>query len=188
MGGGGGDGRVKDTAAQKKLAQIAAKRFNLYQKHFVPLEQQFMTDVFNLRSPGEFQNVEGFVSAVQNPEYQNARNQLEEQAFSAGVDPSSGQFQSASTAITEAQQRGSALGTTEALSGQTDRFYQGIQNIVALGEGQAGDSMSGLGDIGDIAAQRAHASAKTAFAKRQIGTTAIGTGVGLGAGYWLSKT
>lgn len=184
-GGGGSDGRIKDTVAQKKLAQIAAKRFNLYQKHFVPLEQQFMSDVFALRSPGAFQNVEGYVNAITTPEYQNARGQLEQNLFSRSIDPSSGQFQNASAAITEAQQRGSALGTTEALSGQTDRFYQGIQNIVALGEGQAGDVMSGLGDIGTIAAARAQESARTAFTKSTAGQQMLGSAAGIGLGTYM---
>ena len=38
--GGGGSTQIKDTAAQKKLASIAAQRFNLYQKYYVPLENQ----------------------------------------------------------------------------------------------------------------------------------------------------
>ena len=80
-GGGGGDGKIKDTAAQKALAKIAAKRFNLYQQHFVPLEQQFMSDVFALRSPGAFQSVEGYVNAISTPEYQAARGQLEQNMF-----------------------------------------------------------------------------------------------------------
>lgn len=184
-GGGGGDGRIKDTAAQKALAKIAAKRFNLYQKHFVPLEQQFMSDVFALRSPGAFQSVEGYVNAISTPEYQAARGQLEQNMFNQGVDPSSGKFQSGSAALTKAQQRGMALGQTEALSGQTDRFYQGIQNIVALGEGQAGEAMSGLGDIGDIASRRAQEGARTAFAKGTAGQQMLGSAAGIGVGAYM---
>ena len=45
-GGSGGPASVKDTAAQKKLAEIAARRFNLYQQYFVPLENQYIQDVF----------------------------------------------------------------------------------------------------------------------------------------------
>jgi len=184
-GGGGSDGKIKDTAAQKALAKIAAKRFNLYQQHFVPLEQQFMSDVFSLRSPGAFQSVEGYVNAISTPEYQQARGQLEQNLFAQGSDPSSGQFQGKSAAITKAQQRGMSLSTSEALSGQTDRFYQGIQNIVALGEGNAGETMSGLGDIGDIASRRAQETARTAYAKNTAGQQMIGSAAGIGLGAYM---
>mgnify|MGYP003325431720 CR=1 FL=1 len=42
-----------------------------------------MSDVFALRSPGAFQNVEGYVNAITTPEYQNARGQLEQNLFSS---------------------------------------------------------------------------------------------------------
>ena len=36
--GGGGSTKIKDTASQKALANIAAKRFNLYQQYYVILK------------------------------------------------------------------------------------------------------------------------------------------------------
>ena len=44
--GGGGSTKIKDSASQKALASIAAQRFNLYQQYYVPLENQYMSDVF----------------------------------------------------------------------------------------------------------------------------------------------
>ena len=86
MSGGGGEGRVKDTAAQKALAQIAARRFNLYQQYYVPLENEFMNSVFSMKDPSAFANVEGFVTSLQQPEFQDARSQMQRQAFAAGAD------------------------------------------------------------------------------------------------------
>ena len=74
-------------------------------------------------------------------------------------------------------------GTAEALSGQVDRYYQGMGNIVALGQGQAGNTMSGLGDLGNIANQRAASEAQgnlTGYlANQQFLGTAVGSGIGL---------
>ena len=159
--GGGGSTKIKDTASQKALANIAAKRFNLYQQYYVPLENQFMQDVFGMLDQSAFENVSGFVNALQQPQFQAARRDMERAAFSQGVDPTSGQFQARGEAMGQAQARGMGLGTAEALSGQTDRYYQGLQNIIAMGQGQAGQAISGLSDVGDIASKRAAAEAKT---------------------------
>lgn len=187
MSGGGGSTTIKDTPAQKSLAKIAAQRFNLYQQYFVPLENQFISDVFAMKDPSAYESVEGFVNAIQQPEFQKARGQLEQQAFQQGIDPTSGQFRGTSQQFAQTQARGMGLGTAEALSGQTDRYYQGLQNIIALGEGQAGKTMSGLADVADIARQRSTAEAKTEFARSSMLGEVAGTGLGLGAGYAFSN-
>tara|TARA_B110000858_G_scaffold95472_1_gene109989 strand:- start:1228 stop:1815 length:588 start_codon:yes stop_codon:yes gene_type:complete len=181
---GGGSTNIPDSASQKALASIAAQRFNLYQKHYVPLENQFMQDVFAMSSPSSFDNIEGYVSSLQQPEFQNARRQLEAQAFQMGADPTSGQYQAASTAATTSQARGMGLGAAEGLSGQVDRYYQGMQNIVAMGQGQAGAAISGLADVGDIAQRTGAAQARTGMGnylgRQQTIGSFVGTGLGIG--------
>lgn len=185
-GGGGGDNRIKDTAAQKALASIAAQRFNLYQQYYVPLENEFMNSVFSMKDPAAFQNVEGFVNALQQPEFQAARADMQRKAFSAGVDPTSGQFQDRSQKLSEAQARGMGLGTAEGLSAQRDRYYQGMGNIIAMGQGQAGSAISGISDVGNLAQERAIAEAKQSFQDSQSVNTIVGQGLGLGTGFALT--
>ena len=173
MSGGGGSGKIKDTEAQKALASIAAKRFNLYQQFYVPLENQFMSSVFEMTSPESFQNVEGYINALQQPEFQAARRNMQQAAFTSGVDPTSGQYQA----------RGMSQGAAEGLSAQLDRYYQGMQNIIAMGQGQAGQAMAGLGDVGELAQRRAEAAAKQSMSRYESGLGALGTAAGLGYGY-----
>lgn len=181
-GGGGGDGRVKDTAAQKALASIAAQRFNLYQQYYVPLENEFMNSVFSMKDPSAFANVEGFVTSLQQPEFQDARSQMQRQAFAAGADPTSGQYQARAQQMQNTQARGMALGTAEGLSGQLDRYYQGMGNIIAMGQGQAGSAISGISDVGELAQRRAISEAQQEFRRSEAGRTIVGQGLGLGAG------
>ena len=180
--GGGGSTTIKDTASQKALSSIAAQRFNLYQQYYVPLENEFMSSVNSMMDKSSFENVEGFISSLQQPEFQNARRQMETQAFSQGIDPTSGQYQAAAQQATQAQARGMGLGAAEGLSGQVDRYYQGMQNIVAMGQGQAGSAISGLADVGALAQQRGIAEAKQSFLKGQAGQAIIGQGLGYGTG------
>jgi hypothetical protein len=182
MSGGGGSTTIKDTASQKALASIAAQRFNLYQQYYVPLENQFMSDVAGMMDPTAFENVEGFVNALQQPEFQAAKRNMQQQAFSMGADPTSGQYQARASQMQQAQARGMGLGTSQALSGQVDRYYQGMQNIIAMGQGQAGQAIAGLADVGSLAQQRAAAEAKTSFSNYLGRQQAIGSAVGLGVG------
>lgn len=180
--GGGGSTQVKDTAAQKKLASIAAQRFNLYQKYYVPLENQFIGEVQAMSGDAAYKDVEGVISASLNPQFQNARNVVNQRLFSQNVDPSSGRFSAASVDLTNEQGRGMGLGVAAGLSGQTDRYYQGLQNIVAMGQGQAGTAMSGLGDIagfaGNVARSQSRGELDKYMARQEQAGTAIGTGIG----------
>nr|BAR25702.1 hypothetical protein [uncultured Mediterranean phage uvMED]BAR25745.1 hypothetical protein [uncultured Mediterranean phage uvMED] len=182
-GGGDGPATIADTAAQKKLAELAAKRFNLYQQYFVPLENQYISDIFNLGDSATFESVDAFVNAIQQPEYQATRKGIEAEAFARGMDPTSGQYRGAVSNVLTSSGRGGALGAAEALSGQVDRKYQGMQNLIQMGQGQSGKAIAGLGDVATLALERAKSEGKTAAAdylgKQQLVGTAVGTGLGL---------
>ena len=184
--GGGGSTQIKDTKAQKALASIAAQRFNLYQQYYRPLENEFMAQVSAMKDPSAFESVEGYISALQQPEFQTARANMQRQAFAQGADPTSGQYQAAASQMQQAQARGMGLGATEGLSGQLDRYYQGMQNIIAMGQGQAGTAISGIADVGQLAQRRGIAEAQQAFQKAQAGQAVIGQGLGFGTGLVVS--
>tara|TARA_Y100000114_G_C11746596_1_gene321962 strand:+ start:757 stop:1359 length:603 start_codon:yes stop_codon:yes gene_type:complete len=186
-GGGGGPASVKDTAAQKKLAELAAKRFNLYQKYFVPLENQYISDVFSLGDDSSFESVDAFINALQQPEYQATRKGIQAEAFARGMDPTSGQYQGNVENLLTQAARGGALGAAEAQSGQVDRKYQGIQNVIQMGQGQAGQAIAGLGDVATLALERAKSEAKTAATDYFARQSTLGTAVGTGAGLYMAS-
>jgi hypothetical protein len=185
MSGGGGSTEIKDTKAQKALASIAAQRFNLYQQYYKPLENEFIANVAAMKDPEAFESVEGFVNAQQQPQFQAARKQMQQQLFAQGQDPTSGQYQALAGQMQQAQARGMGLGTTEALSGQLDRYYQGMQNIVAMGQGQAGQAISGISDVGALAQKRAISEAQSSFQRNQGTQSILGSAIGTGAGLYL---
>ena len=142
-----------------------------------------MTDVFAMKSDGAFNDVEGFVNALQQPQFQAARKNMENKAFAMGADPTSGQYQATAAKMQEAQAQGMGRGTAEALSGQVDRYYQGMQNIVAMGQGQAGQAMAGLGDVATLGQKRGQAIAQESMSNYTGGLGALGAAAGLGYGY-----
>jgi hypothetical protein len=181
--GGSGSTTIKDTASQKALASIAARRFNLYQQYYVPLENQYISDVYSMMDQSAFDTVSGFVNAATQPQFQAAAKNMQSMAFQRGMDPMSGQFQARSEEMARTQARGQSDALAQGLSSQVDRYYQGMQNIIAMGQGQAGDAIQGLGDIGKqaqgIAAARARSALAGDLSRSQTIGTAIGTGIGL---------
>ena len=49
--GGGGDNKIEETEEQRELERIALEQWNDYQLNMIPLENEYIKDVFNLRSP-----------------------------------------------------------------------------------------------------------------------------------------
>ena len=184
MSGGGGSTEIKDTVAQKKLAEIAARRFNLYQQYYVPLENQFIGEVLNLSNTGKFNDVAGVVSASIKPEFDNARKLVTNKLFSNNVDPSSGRFTSTMDNLTSVQGSSTGRGTAAGQSAQLDRYYQGLQNVVAMGTGQAGDSISGMGDIASFAGNVARGEARAGLTRSMANKEVAGTLLGAGLGYY----
>jgi hypothetical protein len=186
-GGKGGPASVKDTAAQKKLAEIAARRFNLYQQYFVPLENQYIQDVFSLGDDASFESVESFVNALQQPEYQATRKGIEAEAFARGMDPTSGQYRGAVENVINQSARGASLAAAEAQSGQADIKYQGLQSLINIGQGQSGKAIAGIGDVASLATERAKSEAQTAANNYLARQSLIGTGVGTGVGLYMAS-
>ena len=174
---------IADTPSQKALASIAAQRFNLYQQYYVPLENQYIGEVYSMMDPSAFDSVSGFVNAATQPQFQAAARNMQSMAFQRGIDPQSGQYQARAEDLARVQARGQSEGLVQGLSSQVDRYYQGMQNIVAMGQGQAGQAITGLGEIGRQAQSVAGARARTALAgdlaRGQMLGTAVGTGIGL---------
>lgn len=183
MSSGSGSTTIADTPSQKALASIAAQRFNLYQQYYVPLENQYIGEVYSMMDPSAFDSVSGFVNAATQPQFQAAARNMQSMAFQRGIDPQSGQYQARAEDLARVQARGQSEGLVQGLSSQVDRYYQGMQNIVAMGQGQAGQAITGLGEIGRQAQSVAGARARTALAgdlaRGQMLGTAVGTGIGL---------
>jgi len=178
-------GKVKkpdESPEARALAEVAAQRFNRYKEVFAPLEDQYIADVFDVRDPSNYEMAGGIASAAFQPEFQKANENLAGQMFQQGVDPNSGAFQQNSAALRRAAAVKQGLGVGAAKIDNTNRFYQGLQGIIQMGQGQASDAISGMGNIAETAEERARTKAAAAF---ETGA-ALRSGVAAGIGYVAS--
>lgn len=152
-----------ETPEARALAEVSAARFNRYKEVFAPLENAYIKDVFNVRDQANYEMAGGLASAQYQPEFDRANSQLNQEMFQQGVDPTSGAFQQNSAALRRAQAVKQGLGVSGAKLQNTDRFYQGLQGVINMGQGQASQAISGLGSIAKTATERAMSDAENAF-------------------------
>ncbi len=185
-GGGGGDSTVKDTPEQRQLAQVAAEKWNFAQEKLAPLENAYMESVGDMTSAGNMSYIAGRTLQSQQQAVSDANQQAGLQLGLAGIDPSSGRFQSAmsSIALGGASAGGETLGRAQ--FEQENQQIRGLQNIVAIGQGQAGQAQVGLSGIAAQSAQDARQSAATQFNRRSANLQLLGQVAGPGTAYGMN--
>lgn len=171
--------KVDETEQERALAEIAAQRFNRYKEVFAPLEDQYIQQVFDVRDQSNYETAGGIAAAQFQKEFQTGQDKLTDQMIQQGVDPSSGAFQENSAALRRAQAVGQGLGVSGAKVANTDRFYQGLRGVMAIGQGQSADAIEGMAGLARQSQERATASAESAFNR----SSAVRSGVSAGLGY-----
>lgn len=184
-GGGGGDNEIENTPGQRYLAQVAAEKWNFAQDQLAPLEGRYMEQVSDMTSPGNMSYIRGRTSQAQLQTTGDLMGQASGQLTQAGIDPSSGRYQSAmhGLALDTAQAGGETLGRAQ--FEQESQQIQGLQNIVAMGQGEAGQAQAGLAGIAGQAAADARSSAVNSFNRNSANLQLLGTVAGVGTRYGL---
>ena len=185
MCGGGGDKRVAELESKKALAQQAALSLKRYGETFVPLENMFIQDSFKRFDDQAYSDVMGRTSTLTSSIYEDGIDDLNRGAFARGFDPTSGAYQSESSAIRAAQERGMGLATAGSGLDNTDAAYQSLGNVIAMGQGLQTNTMSGNIDRLQSGLDRASAEAERDFAKSSSIQQNAGTGAGMATSYGL---
>jgi hypothetical protein len=73
-----------ETPEQRALAEIAAQRFNRYREVFAPLEDQYIQQVMDVRSQGNYETAGGIASAEFQRGFQTAQGQSLQSDVPAG--------------------------------------------------------------------------------------------------------
>lgn len=186
-GGGGGDSKVKDTPEQRQLAQVAAEKWNYAQENLAPLENAYMESVGDMTSDANMSYIAGRTLQSQQQAVSGASEQAGMQLSQAGVDPSSGRSQSVMSgiALDGASAGGETLGRAQ--FEQENQQIQGLQNIVAIGQGESGQAQAGLSGIAEQSAQDAQQTAATQFNRRSANLQLLGQVAGAGTASYMNQ-
>nr|WP_299241365.1 hypothetical protein [uncultured Halomonas sp.] len=185
FGGGGGDNDIEDTPEQRYLAQVAAEKWNYAQQELAPLEQAYMDDVNAMTGESRMDYIKGQASQGQLQATGEMMGQATQQLERGGIDPSSGRFQTAMSGLSlgAAQSGGETMGRGQ--FDQENQQIKGIQNIVAMGNGQQTQAQAGLSGVASQASADARASAVDSYNRSSANLQLLGNVAGAGARYGI---
>ena len=188
MSGGGGDNEVKDTPEQKYLAKVAAEKWNFAQENLAPLEDEYMASVDQMDSESNMSYIRGRTMQAQTQAQGEVQGQLEDGLGKAGVNPNSGRFQGdvSSLGLDLAESGGENLGRAQ--FEQDNQEVMGMQNITAIGQGQAGQAQAGLSRLAQESSNETIGKAQNAFNRRSANLQLLGTVAGAGTRYGMQPS
>lgn len=179
----GKDDKVKETPEQRELAKIAAEKWNFSQETLAPLMQKYMDKTDSMKSDHAL----GYQAGRANEEAQaiqgEQRQQVNEQARQAGLDPSSGRAQMTNAQLQAGQAESAGDYSARSQNEQLNQHVMGLQNITAIGQGQASQAQAGIGQLAQISAQEQRADSQNKFNRRSANMQLVGSLAGAGAGY-----
>ncbi|MBM7455163.1 hypothetical protein HNR62_001023 [Oceanisphaera litoralis] len=190
-GGGGGSNEVRETAQQQAAAEVAAKQWNMYQQELKPFENLFMDKVSDLNKGQEYDQLAGEAGLGYASSFGKARSQAGDELAAAGVDPTSGKYQSIMDELTGDQMVGQADTVARAQTSQQDKYVAGLKDIAAIGQGQKAEAMQGYQNISAMAHNKASAEAQMAHQKKLSSRAAtaglVGSLAGAATSYGLGQ-
>ena len=182
--GGSSDNEVKETSAEVAAAEVAGKQWDLYQNELKGFEDTFMQRVDNFNSTQNMQDTKQSVDVAYAGQFSDARVGLADSMAASGVDPSSARFKSemANTATTQSITQGDTVNRAQV--GEQDKYVAGLQDITAVGMGQKGESLAGLGDTASMSLAKATNDANNDFNTRSANLQTAGAVAGAGLSYY----
>lgn len=181
------DNKVKDTPEQRQLAQVAAEKWNFAQKNLAPLEDEYMRQVNDMTDPSRMSYIRGQASQGAMQGQSDLLGQGASRLNQAGIDPSSGRATTAMSGLTDAAALSGGDTMGRAQFSQENEQIRGLQNITAMGQGQATQAQAGLSGVASQSAADARDSAVTNYNRNNANLQLLGTGAGLAASYGMDS-
>jgi len=167
----------QDNPQQQALADVAQKKYDYYQANYVPLENQWMSNVSNMDSQANHDLATGMAANSLKQEA-GAQTQTAGSTMQGGR-MMQGNYLAGADALANAE--------TRADMGTTNRMLQGEQGIVAMGQGQSTGAIEGLGSVAAQSVHGQNANMEHAFNQQQATQGIYGTGLGMAAAAGINK-
>lgn len=182
---GGGDDGPKQTPEERELGRIAIERWNDYQTRFRPVENEYIEAV--QMNDTDFDQVRASTASSVQQGFNPAEIDLTNNLFAKGMNMESSQFGGAldDFAIDRAVSLGTGLNEAE-LAVDTAHL-KGLQNVVAMGQGQAMESINGLGHMAGDATRDAIDRSVRSYQDKQAGLQLVGQVAGAGMSYGMNQ-
>ncbi|EHK5438627.1 hypothetical protein I8Y03_001875 [Aeromonas hydrophila] len=184
----GGSNEIKETSAQKAMADIAMKQWGIYQSDLKQYENIFMDKVDDLNGGEVFDNAAGTAALGTAHSFGEAREGLSDVMAASGADPTSGKYQSTMHELETDQALSQTDTTNRAQSSQQDKYVAGLKDVVSMGQGQKAEALEGYSSLASASLNKAANDAQTKFNNKQAVLGVVGTVGGAATAYGMNNS
>lgn len=171
------------------MVELAQSQLKDYRQRWLPVQRNLADGVVRMGADGSFQRDQAQGIATTDTEAQFSRGRQKAEAGMAGGMGSS-KAKLAITGMGEDQATSAGMGRTQAEQQIDDAYAQGLGSIMAIGQGQKADAITGMGQVADMSGRRAANDAFASLESRannaRTGAQIVGMGYGA-AGGWKPK-
>ena len=185
---GGGDApEPEESKAKLAMAETAATVWNRFQSVLKPLQNIYIDKAVNSFNPENYEKIMGSAVTQASRAYESKLDEINQQAVSRGLDPTSGAFRSGSDALRAGQAR--AMGENAAGVGlaQTDKGFQRLENVMKMGAGIQTNAAKGLTSLVDMQQEALDAQAESDYMRSAGRQNLYGTVAGAAGAYGLNR-
>ena len=182
-----GSNEIKETSAQQAAADVATQQWDIYNNGLKKYEDQFMDKVDNANSDKAYSDLAGDTNLAYAKNFSKAATGTADSLASAGVDPTSGKYQSTMGSLRDAQSSGMMDTTNKVQTDQSNKYVAGLKDVVSIGQGQKAEALQGYSGLANSSAQAAANDAYLAQQKSSGIANTVGTAAGMGLSYYMGK-
>lgn len=180
---------IDETPEQRELAEIAAERYDYFERDLKPVQQVYMDHAQKQNAASNYQRLAGTVKANTSNMLNEHLDGAESGMKAAGIDPTSGRY---SATVGDAATRAADITAdtvNRAQSQQQDNYMAGLGNVIAMGEKKATSAIDGLTDVAAKSADHAQQAVSSKLQRRSDAQTGLATlaTVGLDTAYHANK-
>lgn len=183
----GKQGGVKQTPAQRAMAEVAVQQLTDFKQRWQPVQRQLADTIVKAgqRDSTERERARGMATTDAAAQFGDAQTKLREQTQAAGLGGSSKQ-KLAIAGLSDDAAISTGMGVAGADQQIDDAYVQGLGQVMALGRGEKATAVQGMSDIARRSGQQAANDAGMALQRRAGNAQVVGQALGLGMSGALS--
>ena len=143
----GKSNKIEETEYEKELAAVYKEQWDYYQDSVVPVENQVIEDAKASNDSSVYQNINDDTNLAYQRSFSGASKNSAENLSAKGVDPSSGKFKGTISSLADMEGTVSADAKSRSEVAGQERYIDKLSNVMAMGQGQAQESVATLSDI-----------------------------------------
>lgn len=182
---GGGD-KVEETAYEKELAKVYGEQWDYYEKNIVPVENQVIDDATTSNDASVYQGISDDTNLGYQKSFSDTSKQTLNNMSANGIDPSSGKAKGAISSLSDIEASVKADATSRSEIAGQERYIDKMSNVMAMGQGEAQESVASLNDIAVNSQQKAASDASISAQNKANIHSAVGAVGGAYASHKLS--